>query len=252
MSEGGPLAGLRVVVTRPAHQAEELCAAFEAAGASVERLPLIEVAPPADPAPLREAAAGLAAYRWVIFTSANAVRALIEAAGDRLPPRLRTASVGGATTAALRDAGVEPALEGEGGGESLAELIAFVGAGGKILFPAAEDARPQTAAMLRASGYEVDVVVAYGKRLPEGTQRRAAELFPEGEPVGWVTFTSPRIVAAFAGLFEDWAERRGTVKAASIGATTSDELRRLGVEPAAEAVVPGDEGLVEAVVQKTK
>jgi len=248
MSEAAPLAGVRVVVTRPARQAEGLCKAFESVGAVVERLPLIEVVPPEDPAPLLAAAADLATYRWVIFTSANAVRALVDAAGGGLPDGLRIASVGSATTAALREAGLEPSLEGEGGGESLAELLAFAGKGGKLLFPAAEDARPQTTQMLRASGYEVDEVVAYGKRLPEGTEGRAAELFPEGEAVGWVTFTSPRIAQAFAGLFGDWQGRRETVQAVSIGATTSDELRRLGVEPTAEAGRPGDVGMVEAVV----
>jgi uroporphyrinogen-III synthase len=248
MSAAAPLAGVRVVVTRPARQAEGLCAAFAAAGARVERLPLIEVVPPADPSPLLAAAADLASYRWVIFTSANAVRALVDAAAGGLPAGLRLATVGGATTSALREAGLEPSLEGEGGGESLAELLAFVGKGGRILFPAAQDARPQTAAMLRASGYEVDEVVAYDKRLPEGTEARAGELFPVGEPIGWVTFTSPRIAEAFAGLFADWEGRRETVRAVSIGATTSEELQRLGVEPAAEAGRPGDEGLVETVV----
>lgn len=248
MSAGRPLAGVRVVVTRPAAQADGLCAAFAAAGAAVERLPLIETVPPTDPAPLAAAIAGLAAYRWVLFTSANAVRAVVEAAGGALPSGLRAASVGGATSAALREAGVEPALEGEGGGESLAELIAFVGRGGTILFPAAADARPQTAAMLRASGYQVDEVVAYAKRQPDGTAERAAALFPPGEPLGWVTVTSPRIAQAFAALFPDWEERRDTLRAVSIGATTSEELRRLGVEPAAEARRPGDGGMVEAVV----
>ena len=46
------LAGERVVVTRAVHQAAGLVAAFTAAGADVARLPLLELGPPADPAPL--------------------------------------------------------------------------------------------------------------------------------------------------------------------------------------------------------
>jgi uroporphyrinogen-III synthase len=92
-------------------------------------------------------------------------------------------------------------------------------------------------------------VVAYDKRLPPEAPRRAAELFAT-PPLGWVTFTSPRIVRHFAELFgTDWERRRGELRAASIGPVTSAELRRLGVEPAAEARQPSDEELVAAVAR---
>ena len=79
--------------------------------------------------------------------------------------------------------------------------------------------------------------------------RRAAELFAT-PPLGWVTFTSPRIVRHFAELFgTDWERRRGELRAASIGPVTSAELRRLGVEPAAEARRPSDEEMVAAVAR---
>jgi uroporphyrinogen-III synthase len=65
-----------------------------------------------------------------------------------------------------------------------------------------------------------------------------------------VTFTSPRIVRHFAELFgADWERRRGELRAASIGPVTSAELRRRGVEPAAEAARPGDEEMVAAVAR---
>jgi uroporphyrinogen-III synthase len=53
--------------------------------------------------------------------------------------------------------------------------------------PQAADARPLLATGLAAAGAEAVVVVAYDKRLPD------AALFA-GTPLGWVTFTSPRIV----------------------------------------------------------
>jgi uroporphyrinogen-III synthase len=69
-----PLIGLRVLVTRPAAQADALVAHLQAAGAEVRRLPLLTIQPPPDTA---TAAAQLAdqskADLW-IFTSANAVR----------------------------------------------------------------------------------------------------------------------------------------------------------------------------------
>ncbi len=96
-------AGLRVVVTRAEHQSEGLAAAFELAGAQVERLPLLEIVPPADPRPLERAASELALYEWIVFTSSNAVEAFLPRTGGALPSRLKVAVVGPATAEALRD-----------------------------------------------------------------------------------------------------------------------------------------------------
>jgi uroporphyrinogen-III synthase len=293
--EPTPLAGVRVVVTRPALQAGGLCAAFAAAGAVVERLPMVDVVAPSDPEPLLRAVAEIGRYRWLAFSSANAVTALVAARqrspapdddADRRaarspsprgsqsatlgdagaphpvwPPGVRAAVVGEATARALRDAGLEPSLVASGGtGASLAEDMAAADpelAGAAVLLPLAADARPDLAEGLAAAGAEVDAVIAYDKRAPAGTAGRARNLFPPGRPLGWVTFTSPRIARTFAELldrlgddepFQGWALRRPSLLAASIGPTTTATLRRLGVEPAAEAVSPGDRELVAAVI----
>jgi uroporphyrinogen-III synthase len=249
-----PLANLRIVITRAEHQADDLAAAFERAGARVELLPLLEVVPPADPRPLERAATELALYDWLVFTSANAVEAFLPLTGGALPARVRVAVVGPATAAALRAFEIEPHLEaGRADAEGLvADLAPYVARRRRVLLPQAADARPTLAEGLAAAGAEAITVVTYDKRLPLDAPRRAAELFA-ADPLGWVTFTSPRIVRHFAGLFgEDWPRRRGGLAAVSIGPVTSAELRRLGVEPAAEAVRPGDEGMVAAVVGKER
>jgi uroporphyrinogen-III synthase len=240
---------VRVVVTRAEHQSEGLAAAFEKAGAAVELLPLLEVVPPADPRPLEQAAAELFIYDWVVFTSSNAVEAFLPLAGP-LPPALKIAAVGPATAEALRARGAEPDLTASrADAEGLAAELAPQVAGKRVLLPQAADARPALLAGLTAAGAEAAAVVAYDKRLPPDSLRRAAELFAT-PPIGWVTFTSPRIVRHFAELFgEDWERRRGELRAASIGPVTSAELRRLGVEPAAEARQPSDEELVAAVAR---
>jgi uroporphyrinogen-III synthase len=87
VSEDLPLAGVRVVVTRAERQVAGLAAAFAAAGATVEPLPLLEVVAPDDPAPLARAAAELRLYDWVVLTSANAVHALLTAARPTPPAR---------------------------------------------------------------------------------------------------------------------------------------------------------------------
>jgi uroporphyrinogen-III synthase len=245
------LAGVRVVVTRAEHQADGLAAAFESAGATVELLPLLEVVPPADSRPLERAATELALYDWVVFTSANAVEAFLPLTGGSFPPRLRVATVGPATAEALRAWEIEAHLTArKADAEGLvADLGPHVGRQRRVLLPQAADARPTLMEGLSSAGAEAVAVVAYDKRLPLDARQRAAELF-SASPIGWVTFTSPRIVRHFVELFgEDWPRRKDELRAASTGPVTSAELRRLGIEPATEAPQPGDEGLVTAVVR---
>ncbi len=247
-----PLAGVRVVVTRAERQAADLAAAFAAAGARVEALPLLEVSQPADPAPLVRAAAELSLFDWVVFTSANAVHALLPLVGGTLPPRLRVAAVGAATAAALRGQGVEPGLlaapEGQSAAGLLAALLSRLGCGERVLLPQAADALPTLREGLLTAGIAAVAVIAYEKRLPAAAPGRADELFA-GRAIGWVTFTSPSVGRHFAALFGDaWETRRGELLAASLGPVTSAELRRLGVEPRAEAERPEPSALVAAVV----
>ena len=247
------LANLRVVVTRAEHQADGLVAAFARAGATVELLPLLAVVPPADPRPLERAASELALYDWIAFTSTNAVEAFLPLTGGAFPPRLRIAVVGPATAEALRAWGIEPHVTARtADAEGLAaELAPLVGRQRRVLLPQAADARATLLEALSAAGAEAVAVVAYDKRLPPDAPQRAVELF-SASPLGWVTFTSPRIVRHFAELLgADWDRRRGELQAASIGPVTSAELRRRGVEPAAEAARPGDEEMVEAVARST-
>jgi uroporphyrinogen-III synthase len=251
--EGGPLTGVRVVVTRAGHQAGPTVAAFEDAGARVALLPLLEVVPPEDPGPFEAALADLARFDWIAFTSSNAVAAVLDRVAS-LPEGVRLASVGGATSDALRERGVEPGrieVEAEDSrAEGLAEaLVPSLTSGARVLLPQAADARPALEEALRADGARPLRVDAYAKRVPPEAPERATEIFGTSR-FGWVTFTSPSIARAFAELWGDgWPTRRLGLFAASIGPVTSAALRELGVEPAAEAESPGDEAMVAAVVR---
>src|SRR2546430_10502799 len=68
-----PLAGRRIVVTRPREQAGELARALEALGAEVLALPTIRIVPLPDLTALRTAPTGPAAYDWIVFTHPDTV-----------------------------------------------------------------------------------------------------------------------------------------------------------------------------------
>lgn len=252
-SQSRPLAGLRVVVTRAARQAMGLLGAFEAAGARVELLPLLTLVPPRDPQPLGEAISQLASFDWVVFTSANAVGPFAERLLGPLPAGLKVAVVGPATARSARERALPVHLEaGTAEAEGLLAALEGGAAGRRFLLPQAADARPLLASGLEAAGARVTAVAAYDKALPAQAPARARQLFA-GEPLGWVTFTSPRIVRHFVEVIEtlgagSWRERRGELRAISIGPVTSRELERVGAPPTTEAERPGDEEMVRAVV----
>ena len=98
---GESLKGVRVLVTRPAHQAENLCRLIEAEGGTVVRLPLLTIEPGTQAAEARQRLAG--SDDWWIFTSANAVRHAQMLATGEWPARL--AAIGPATATAIAAAG---------------------------------------------------------------------------------------------------------------------------------------------------
>jgi uroporphyrinogen-III synthase/uroporphyrinogen III methyltransferase/synthase len=247
------LAGRRVLVTRAAHQAGKLSNGLRALGAEPVEVPVLEIRPPADLAPLDDALRSVDTYDWLILTSANTVRVLVErAAALDVPlvvgPRLKVAAVGEATATAARQAGLPVAVVPETYvAEALVESLAGLSAGRKILLARAEIARDVIPDALRAAGAQVDVVDAYRNVMPAAAPELLRAALKKG--IDAATFTSSSSVTHFA----DAARAAGIafpfagVRAVSIGPITSRTLRDLGWEPAVEATVSDIPGLIDAV-----
>jgi hydroxymethylbilane synthase len=243
-----PLLGLRVAVTRAKEQAGDLSTKLRARGAEVVDFATIEIQPPSDPAPLDRAMAALATFDWIVFTSANGVRAFGARGGEKAPGlRASICAIGPATRQAAEELGLRVSLMPEEYvAESLVAAFADIDLRGKrILLPRAAVARDVVPDELRLLGAEVDVVEAYRTVVPADARARAAELFREGARPDWVTFTSSSTVKNFvsaAGL----AALDG-VRVASIGPVTSATARKLGINVDAEAATFTTGGLVEAI-----
>ena len=171
MNGRAPLAGCGVLVTRPQPQARSLMDCITAAGGRALHLPALEIAPPADPGPLRAALTALADFDLALFTSANAVRGLLAEAGGRLdwPGHLAVGAVGSKTAAALEAAGIPVSLVPEAGfdSERLLALPALAGvAGRRLLLVAGEGGRDLLRETLAGRGAEVVRVAAYRRRRP--------------------------------------------------------------------------------------
>lgn len=175
MSLSGPLAGKTIVVTRPRAQAVALAGAISAAGGCPLVFPLLEILPPEDAVPLREAVARLADYHFAVFVSPNAVaHALPEilAAGP-WPAQLRPVGVGPGTAAALAAYGIDDCLlpQGRYDSEALLELSDFSAArvgGTRVLVLRGDGGRELLAETLRQRGAKVDCLACYRRSAPLG------------------------------------------------------------------------------------
>jgi uroporphyrinogen-III synthase len=242
------LAGRRVLVTRAAGQSAGLVEQLRERGADVVEIPLLAIAPPADPRPFREAIRALDDYDWLVFTSANATHALANAIrpGARLPKTLRVASSGPATTAVIRslfpDVPVSAQATSRFGSPGVAEALALVElSGSRILVPVSDRSPAAIAQTLRKRGAAVDVVVAYRTTVTEaaGPDLRAA--LDRG--IDAVTFASPSAVEAFVRL----SGMPRDVPAVVIGPTTAAAAAAAGLDVAETAEPETAEGLVDAV-----
>ena len=250
-----PLFGRRIVVTRAVtrdrNQAADLAAPLEELGAEALLLPVIEIRPPADPAPLDRAIAQLSTYDWLIFTSVNGVHQFVErldrSSTDLRSLRARICAIGPATQAAIEALHLKvDRMPFEYVAESLLESFASDDLQGqRILLPRAAVARDLVPVELSRRGATVDVVEAYRTLAPEDTAVRAREILTHHPH--WITFTSSSTVNNF--IAATGPEALHGIRIASIGPVTSATLREHGLRVDAEADPHTIPGLVEAIAQ---
>jgi uroporphyrinogen-III synthase/uroporphyrinogen III methyltransferase/synthase len=253
------LAGRRVLVTRAAHQAGKLSEGLCDLGAEPVEVPVLEIRPPSSFEPLDAVLHQFDSYDWLILTSVNAVRALVERAaalGITLsqPSSLQVAAIGEATASEARKVGLQVALVPEAYvAESLVERLLQSlqkrQSNQRILLARAAVARDVIPDALRSAGAEVDVVDAYRNLLPEAAPEQLRQALRTGLDAATFTSSSSATHLAEAARAAKVAWPFADVSAISIGPITSQTLRELGWEPAVEAVPSDIPGLVAAVVQ---
>ena len=241
-----------VLITRPAHQAEGLAALLQAHGFRPVRFPTIVVRPIRPNPALDDALTHLAAYAWVVLTSANGVRLVGERAQALgLMDALRTArvaAIGPKTAAALLAQGVTPAFVPE---EYVAEAI-LPGLGDlrgqRVLLLRARQARPTLAENIAAAGGEPHEVPVY-ETLPASPTPEGLAALRHGVDV--LTFTSPSTVRHFVALVRqaglDPLALPGRLRVVCIGPITAQAARQAGFREVIIAHPYTAEGLVEAI-----
>lgn len=247
-----PLAGVRVLLVRPAGQEVELVEALQRLGAEPIVNPLIAIEPPEDWGPLDQALANLEAFSWVVFTSVNGVRSVLQRlkvlGRDREAfAGLQIAAIGPATAAELERFGLSPALVPAAYiAENVAASLSERGIQGvRILLPRATKARDVLPQLLRLAGAEVVVVPAY-RTVSLDLRTEVRERLLSGT-IDWVLLTASSTARSLAAAVGD--VRRVRARIAAIGPVTAATVRELGFQVAVVAEQYTTSGLLQALVQ---
>jgi uroporphyrinogen III methyltransferase/synthase len=256
------------MVTRPVRESEpvspggicgdDLAAQLRRLGADVILQPAIRIGPPADWQLVDAALARLGEFDWLVFSSANGVRFLLDRAAEKgtslisakksVMSPFRVAAIGPGTAEELGRYGLKADLvPGQFRAEALADALGHDARGRRFLLVRASRGREVLAQELRAAGALVEQIVAYTSTDVERPDPAVAALLTAGR-IDWITVTSSAIARSLVRLFGDDLRR---ARLASMSPLTSGVLGELGQSPAAEAVEYTMAGLVAAIVDAT-
>jgi uroporphyrinogen-III synthase len=238
------LAGLVVLVTRPADQSAALGRLLERRGATSIVAPTIEIVPARSAAltrALRDLSAG--GYAWITLTSRSTVEMLASRLTAPSDVRAKVAAIGEGTGAAFRawarrDPDVTSATY------TTIELArAFPRGQGRVLCARADIAPPGLEEALAAKGWTPERVDAYRTRMARVLPAEARDALRDGR-VDAITFTSASTVRGFVGAV---TVVRGNPKVVCIGPVTAREARERGLRVSAVARPHTIAGVVDAL-----
>lgn len=255
MADVRALLAKRIVVTRAAAQAAPLLDKLRAAGAIPVATPAIQILPPDDATPLRDALSRLADFDWLIVTSSNGVRALLalrDASAD-WPASLRVAAVGSGTVRTFSDAHIRVDFQPS---TALADALGRelpLTPGDAVLWPRGDLAATDLSSALAARGARVTDVVAYRTVADIGLLGIVDAL--RDRRVDAITFSSASTVRhvveglAAAGVRIDKLPNDTRPLIVCIGPVTAAAARECNLPVDGIADPSDDDGLVAALIR---
>ena len=245
-----PSPASRVLVTRAAGQTDELVTAVRASGLEPVVVPSIAVGHEGL-AELDEAARRLQGYAWVVVTSANGARAILDAAERVGTPvgTSRFAAIGEVTRSALEREGV--AVDHQAHRASSVGLAASLPLhpGDRVLVVRSDLADGGSVRAIRARGAIVDDVIAYRTiEAPADSRPLLRRALADG-PVDAVIFTSGSTVRGLVALARAEGHDVFSVPAICIGPQTATEAEHAGFRVLAVSPRPAAASLAETAAR---
>ena len=256
--EKRPLFGQTILATRPRDQSLDLRSQsgdlerqLAELGANVLEQPAIHIQAPDDWSDVDDCIARIADFDWIVFSSANGVRFLLDRVQTlgkdmRHLGSAQLAVIGPGTAHELTRYHLRADVRPEAfRAEALADVLSPRADGKRFLLVRASRGREVLAEQLRAAGAEVRQTVAYRSQDVERPDPEVLSQLRDGR-IDWITVTSSATARSLANLFGDQLKR---TRLASISPITTDTLRTIGLEPAAEATSHTMSGVVQAIVK---
>jgi uroporphyrinogen III methyltransferase / synthase len=248
----GPLTGKRLLITRPAHQAQDFVDAARKRGVESIVASTIVIAPPDDPHPAHKAIDELHTYRWIVFTSQNGVDAFFDRVRSldedaRYLSSVKVAAIGIKTVTRLHQYGIRADLvPSVFVSEAIARaLIEATKTGDRILIFRAQEGRDVLPEVLEGAGRQAHVVAAY---------KTIVDADPEfGRKVARadvITFTSASTVHGFVKLLGHDSAAFNAARdkvIACIGPITAEAALNAGLHVDVVAAVSTTDGLLDAL-----
>ena len=234
MNRTHTLSGRRIVVTRPAEQAEKLAVLIESHGGHAVRFPVLAIFDAADPGPLQAAAERIDGFDIAVFVSPNAVEKALGAitAQRAWPERVVAAAMGETSARDIASFGVT-------------QIVTPI-RGRRVAIFRGDSGRELLGETLEARGARVARIPCYRRGRPDIDAAPLRALLAQGG-IDAVTVTSSeglRNLVAMVG-----AAGEAALKAVPLFVAhqrIADEARQMGF---AEAIVtaPGDDGLLQGL-----
>ena len=253
-TDSQPLAGLKVVVTRPAHQAETQCAQIEAAGGKAVRFPVLEILEPTDSKPLLELIDRLEDFDIAVFISPNAVRKAMNLIRSRreFPESTKIAAIGRKSAQELKSFGRQADIYPNKRFDSeallaLPEMQAV--AGKRVVIFRGDGGREVLADTLKARGAEVEYGNAYRRGRPDTDNGEILYLWSRNELDAILVTSAEGLRNLFdmvGKLGQMWLRNTQLVVGGESMLETSHELG-FKVEPVV-AADPSDEAMMAALL----
>jgi len=247
-----PLAGLGILVTRPAHQAAHLAELIRKAGGNPILFPTLEIVDLPDLKPLHDLIDRLDQFDLAIFISPNAVNKALNLIRARraLPPSLKIASIGKGSCKVLEQFGVKHVIAPQQRFDSealldLPELKAAIGK--RIVIFRGDGGRELLGDVLVQRGAQIEYAECYRRQKPQTDSSKLLYLWARDE-LNAVTVTSAE---ALHNLF-DLAGKLGQqwLKKTPVFAPherIAETAREMGLQQVFVTAL-GDDGLVAGMV----
>jgi uroporphyrinogen-III synthase len=231
---------VRLLLTRPAADAQKSAAALRARGHEAIIAPLLDIEI------LSNAELGAGPWTAVLVTSANAVRAIAAHARRGELHSVTVFAVGDRSAQAMRDEGFAEVISAGGDVADLAALVAArLQPPARLLYLAGEERSGDLAGLLRARDFAVETILVYRAVTAATLPQHAAEAITAG--IDGVLHFSRRSAEAY----RDAAMSAGVAEAAlekithfCLSARVAEPLRAAGATHIMVAVRPDEAALL--------